>query len=65
MIKSGVTDADLTQRIAELDRSIAGLKERAWSGNKLAWTWLDQAWTERAMLTGEEHTCDCDSEDWQ
>ena len=41
------------QRIAELDRTIAGLKERAWSGNKLAWSWLDKAWTERAILTGE------------
>lgn len=60
-----MTDADVAQRIAELDRSIAGLKERAWSGNKLAWTWLDHAWTERAMLTGEPPcTCDCD-EDWQ
>jgi len=58
-----VTDADLAQRIAELDRTIAGLKERAWSGNKLAWSWLDEAWTERAALTGE--TCDCDCEDWQ
>ena len=61
-----MTDADLAQRIADLDRSIAGLLELAWSGNKLAWTWLDNAWTERATLTGEpyDHTCKCE-EDWQ
>lgn len=59
-----VTDADLAQRIADLDRTIAGLKERGWSGNKLAWAWLDAAWSERAMLTGDtcDHTCCCEED---
>lgn len=61
-----VTD-DHAEQIAELDRTISNLEARGWSGNKLAWTWLENACVERETLTGEtcdRHKCTCE-EDWQ
>lgn len=52
------------QQVAELDRRIRDLEASGWSGNKLAWSWLSEACTERAELTGEpcDHHCACEED---
>jgi hypothetical protein len=49
-------------RVAELDRRIADLEASAWSGNKLAWVWLEKVCVEREVLTGEpcDRVCTCE-----